>query len=299
MGSLELVYFKEVFKKKSFLEKVVYKTIIYLTVIVIFLILNAFISNAVDLKTGIFNEEVLANVNTFFFNFAFWSVVIYIGFIIVITLFYAEVSDNLGQRVLDNFIAGKYHDPIEEGRIFMFLDMRDSTSIAEKIGHAKYFELLKDYYKDLSDSVINYNGEIYQYVGDEMVVTWTLEDGVKNDNLLKCFYSMKNALDKKADIYLKKYQLIPSFKAGIHSGLVTAGEIGVIKKDIVYTGDVLNTAARIQGQCNKQGVDILLSEDVVSKLANKDELELENKGECILRGRNEKVRLFTIKEYQL
>ncbi|MBT8314785.1 MAG: adenylate/guanylate cyclase domain-containing protein, partial [Maribacter sp.] len=141
----------------------------------------------------------------------------------------------------------------------MFLDIKSSTSIAEKIGHVEYFELLKEYYHILSNAVIEYSGEIYQYVGDEIVITWNLSKGIMNNNCIKCFFKMKSDLKERQYWFEQKFGVYPEFKAGLHLGEVTTGEIGRIKKDIIFTGDVLNTTARIQSLCNDLQVDNLIS----------------------------------------
>jgi len=176
----------------------------------------------------------------------------------------------------------------------MFLDMKSSTTIAEKLGHVKYFEMLRAYYADLSDPIIQYQGELNQYIGDEMVITWTLENGLNNNNCVACFFEMKKELAKKSAQYINLYGLLPSFKAGIHIGKVTTGEIGKIKRDIIFTGDVLNTAARIQGLCNSYGMDILVSEELINKLDLDKRYAIQSLGERELRGRDKKVKLYTI-----
>ncbi len=117
-------------------------------------------------------------------------------------------------------------------------------------GMSNYFEMLKEYYADLSEPIIQYYGEIYQYVGDEIIISWGLKNGLKNNNCIQCFFAMKAAIRQQARKYREKFGLLPEFKAGFHLGKVTTGEIGVIKKEIVFTGDVLNTTARVQGLCN-------------------------------------------------
>ena len=208
--------------------------------------------------------------------------------------FYTEVSESVSLSVLQNFFTGKYHKPVEEERIFMFLDMKSSTRIAESIGHIRYFEMLKEYYSDLSDSIINYSGEIYQYVGDEIVVSWTLKNGLQNNNCMLCFFDMKAAIKRQTEKYNGKFGLLPEFKAGFHLGKVTTGEIGVIKKEIIFTGDVLNTTARIQGLCNTYQVDILISHILIKKLDLDSKFQIKSLGENELRGRDEKIELFTI-----
>jgi len=53
-----------------------------------------------------------------------------------------------------------------------------------------------------------------------------------------------------AAYYLSKYGRVPVFKAGIHGGKVMALEVGSVKKELAYLGDIVNTTARIQGECN-------------------------------------------------
>lgn len=293
-GTIEILYLNKVFAQKSFSKKIAYKTIIYAVIMIVFLLVTTIINNSIDLQTNIFDKAVWENVWAFFSNFVFWSIQIYIAVIVGISLFYNEVSDNLGQEVLYNFFTGKYHQPIEEERIFMFLDMKSSTTIAEKLGHVKYFQMLREYYSDLSDPVIQYAGEIYQYVGDEIIVSWKLQKGIQNNNCINCFFEMKAALKKQAKKYETSYGVSPTFKAGFHYGKVTTGEIGVIKQDIIFTGDVLNTTARIQGLCNTYEVDNLLSDALIKQLNLNPVFQSKNLGESALRGRDEKVELFTI-----
>ena len=107
---------------------------------------------------------------------------------------------------------------------------------------------------------------------------------------------MKAALKEQAGKYYERFGLLPEFKAGFHFGKLTTGEIGVIKKEIIFTGDVLNTTARIQGLCNTYKVDILISGDLVKRLNLDSQFHIKTLGENELRGRGEKVELFTISD---
>jgi class 3 adenylate cyclase len=293
IGTIEILYFTKLFIQKNFTKKIIYKTLIYLIIIISFLLVLTVTANSIELQTGIFNTQVWDNVWLFISNYAFWSVVLYIAAMIIVSQFYTEVSENMGHSVLINFFTGKYHSPKEEERIFMFLDMKSSTTIAETLGHVKYFEMLREYYSDLSDPIIKYSGEIYQYVGDEIVVSWKLTNGLKDNNCIQCFFAMKAGLQKQSKKYNDKFGLSPEFKAGFHLGKVTTGEIGVIKKEIIFTGDVLNTTARIQGLCNEYKVDILISGPLIKRLNLTSAFKIKALGENELRGRDEKIELFT------
>jgi adenylate cyclase len=154
--------------------------------------------------------------------------------------------------------------------------------------------MLKAYCADISDPIIDCAGEIYQYVGDEIVVSWTIGEGLRNNNCIRCFFAMRSALARKSGEYQRTYGLVPTFKAGLHCGNVTTGEIGVIKKDIIFTGDVLNTTARIQALCNAQGVDNLVSAQLTKRLALDPSLQIRALGHNALRGKDEMVALFTL-----
>ena len=294
IGAIEIVYLNKLFIQKSFSSKIVYKTIVYLATIISFLIIVATIANSLELQTNFFDNKVWNNTWAFISDYAFFSVAAYMAVVIVFSLFYIEVSENMGQEVLTNFFTGKYHTPRVEERIFMFLDMKSSTTIAENLGHVKYFEMLRAYYSDLSDPIVKYTGEIYQYVGDELVVSWKLKNGLQDNNCIECFFAMKAAIRKQAEKYNEKFGLLPAFKAGLHLGKVTTGEIGALKKEIIFTGDVLNTAARIQGLCNFFEVDILISDDLKQMLKSDSQFQIKSFGKTELRGRGERMELFTI-----
>jgi len=295
-GSIEILFINKLFVKRSFGFKILVKTIIYVIILCIILISFAFVIISTTRKISLFDPIVIKAIAIFFTTFSFWVVIIYMSAVIGILLFFSEVSDNLGQSVLKNFLIGKYHKPREEERIFMFLDMKSSTTIAEKLGHVHYYKLLNDFYTDITKAIIQTSGEIYQYVGDEIVVSWKLKDGLKNNNCLRCFFTIKEIFNGASEKYIKEFGLVPEFKAGLHYGKVTTGEIGVVKKEIIFTGDVLNTTARIQSSCNTYDVDILISNDLVHNLQTVNEFIVIEIGECELRGKDEKVKLQTVKK---
>jgi adenylate cyclase len=216
------------------------------------------------------------------------------GTITLFTLFLLQVSDKFGPGILLKFLAGNYHKPKKEKRIFMFMDMRSSTTIAEKIGNEKYFNLLNDLFADITNTILNNKGEIYQYVGDEIVISWSIKKGIRKANCLNCFTQIQEKLVSLRSVYKKKYNVIPEFKAGIHHGTVMAGEIGVIKKDIIYSGDVLNTTSRIQEQCNQYSVDILISKETFDLISDTHAYKLIPLGSIELRGKKRKIDLNTI-----
>ncbi len=289
-GSIEISWLRKRFEHKKLWVKVILKSFFYLLLIIAFLVCATVLNNGLY----IVESTALYDLTQFISVFSFWSIVIYISVIIGIAVFFSEISEYFGENVFYNFFFGKYHQPVKERRIFMFLDMKSSTTIAEEIGHEKYFDLLKEYYADMTEPILETFGEIYQYVGDEIVVTWPVEKGIYKNNCLLCFDKIERVFEKKVTYYLKKYDVVPSFKAGYHIGEVTSGEIGIIKRDIIYTGDVLNTAARIQAKCNTYDAKALISKDLLDELSTQTSFRFIKIGKLMLRGKKEAVKLYNI-----
>ncbi|WP_422083945.1 adenylate/guanylate cyclase domain-containing protein [Ulvibacterium sp.] len=294
VGAIELLFLNKLFAKKSFSKKIFYKFLIYLVFSFIIILIMFPIAAAIELETHVLDNQVWKKYLDFLTSAEYLSTLLQMMVSLGVSLMYGEISDNIGHGVLINFFTGKYHTPKEEERIFMFADMKSSTAIAETLGHVKYFKLLRTYYFDLSNAIINSYGEVYQYVGDEIVVSWKFEKGIQNNNCIQCFFNMKRDLEKKSERYQKYFGVSPDFKAGFHFGKVTTGEIGALKKEIIFTGDVMNTTARIQSLCNEHRVDIIVSDHLLTHLDLGKEFKIKSLGENKLKGKEKTIDLSTL-----
>jgi adenylate cyclase len=218
-------------------------------------------------------------------NLLAWSVVV------TCTQLLLQVSSKFGPEAFGNMLCGKYNTPREEDRIFMFLDLDSSTALAERLGNEKYHALLKDFFADITHPILNNQGEIYQYVGDEVVVAWKQETGRENNRCVRCFFDIKERVEEKREHYLRRYGVVPSFKAGIHCGKVVAGEVGILKRDITYSGDVLNTASRMLSMCKTFGAEVIASAELVTTLGLPGRYAAESLGAIQLKGKSQKVGL--------
>jgi adenylate cyclase len=220
--------------------------------------------------------------------------IIFFIFSILFLTFIIQINKKIGPGNLLKLITGKYHKPRDEQRIFLFIDLKNSTSIAEKLGHNRYSQLLQNCYHDLTEYVINYKADIYQYVGDEVVLSWNEKQGLDSLNSIKLYYAYKNKLEKRKDYYLKKFDVLPEFKGGMDAGIVTVAEVGDLKREIAYHGDVLNTAARIQDKCREYGKDLLISENLAIKINNSNGFVKNYIGNVILKGKKKSVNIYSI-----
>lgn len=224
----------------------------------------------------------------------FLSAMLFAVLLVVPVRFIFALSQKLGPGVLGKWLRGYYHVPREEDRIFMFLDMKDSTTLAERLGNLEFSALVRDFFNDLTLPVLQTKAEVSHYIGDEAVLTWTIPRGVEKANCLRIFFEFEKSIARRTDYYLSRYGLVPEFKSGAHCGLVVATEVGEVKSEIVYHGDVLNTAARIQGMCAAAGENFLISKDLAALLPAEAEFSRRELGEFTLKGKEEQVGLVAV-----
>ncbi len=215
-----------------------------------------------------------------------------VGFVLYTSIvFFRQLDRLLGPGVLLRYVLGRYHRPRREARIFMFLDLKSSTALAEDLGPEAYYELVNEFFRDISGPVLDNAGEIYEYVGDEAVLTWKEERGVKDAKCIRVFFDIDEVIQRKKQTYLDRFGVVPEFKAGVHVGEVMTAQIGDLKKGLVFNGDVLNTGARIQAECARLGKRLLSSADLFERLTLPDGWTATAMGPATLRGKSEPVEL--------
>ena len=215
---------------------------------------------------------------------------IFVFLSIALTVFQINSLHRKGELL--SFIMGRYHRPQEVNRTFLFLDLKNSTGIAEKLGHYQFGLFLKDFYADVTMAIWATKAEIYQYVGDEVILAWPI-DSKGSNQVIRCLELIHQTIEEKQQTYLRKYSYIPEFRAAAHGGRVLVTWVGEIKKDIVYVGDVLNTTARILEDCKRLNFDFLLSEQVAEQLNGS---LLEFREETIPRGKEKSIKLYSLTE---
>jgi adenylate cyclase len=147
----------------------------------------------------------------------------------------------------------------------------------------------------MSDAILETNAEIYQYVGDEVILSWKVARGLEEANCIRVFFLIQDLIEADRDRFLDAYGVVPEFKAGVHAGEVITAQIGELKSEITFNGDVLNTTARIQSLCNDLGHDLLVSENVAAPLRLGREYEAIDLGSVSLRGKADPLRLYAVR----
>lgn len=210
---------------------------------------------------------------------------------IFITLFLG-FRRRLGKHYFKSLLRGNYRIPVIEYRVFMFLDMYSSTTTAEETGHYNYSLLLQECFSDLAEQLLDHEAEVYQYVGDEAVLTWKVNEDFDRSKCTKLYEAFSGRLLQKQQSYRERFGLLPRFKASVNEGLVTVAEVGQIKTEIAYHGDVLSTAARVRDLCNSYNSDLLLTDSFFDQLPSTVQMGYTAVETTLLRGKRKPVTVY-------
>ncbi len=292
MGYLFIFTLKNIFKNSPLLINFLFKTVILLCAAFLITFLVHFVDK--KLVLGLSGKD---SMNIFFKasveprwllkKTLYWIV------LFVVTQLFIEINDKYSPGVFLDILAGKYIKPKIENRIVMFIDLKDSTPIAEKLGHQQYFLFIREFIFHISMALIEHGGIIYQYVGDEVVVSWLYSKSNTKCCMSAIIESRKN-IQKNSERFRRKYDIVPEFRVGIHVGDVTVGEIGVIKKDLAMSGDTMNTTARIRSACNELNQKFIVSKDFIDS-SNLKDWQSESLGIIDLKGKASGIELFSLK----
>jgi adenylate cyclase len=294
IGSFDLIFSNSKVARFPYSLILLFRAIIYfiISVVTVYVVLVVYLKSiglgTIALGNPQKYEEIskvyfLTNINT-----------IYILIFTIAATFIWQLKSFFVKGVLLNYLTGRYHKPRREDRIFMFLDLNDAATIAEKLGSKTYSSFLSDFFKDIDSAFTKSKGQVFQYVGDEVIIIWKLKQGLKNNNCMNAYYSAVNILANRKEYYLRKYKILPTFKASLHLGEVTITEIGVSKKEIVYHGDSINTTSRICSSAHTLGKNLLISKVLHAKLNTDTEIVFEDLGEHSLKGKDEKIHIYGI-----
>ena len=215
----------------------------------------------------------------------FWSSFIYSAVLSVVMNLGLAISNIIGPRALLNFVIGRYHSPVEEDRFVLFVDIAGSTGLAERLGGVGIHRFLDRTFRLLSVAVEDYRGEVLSYVGDEVIVTWPRLGGAIDCRPLHCFIAMRDELARASSQFEHEFGAAPRIRGSLHFGPVIIGEIGDVKRAIVFNGDVMNTAARLEELSRTVDGGFLASRAAMERFGSIPPFAVRDLGRLPIRGR--------------
>jgi adenylate cyclase len=303
LGIIAAVFELEIFRKYrrnfKFYQILIIRTLLYLFLITFIIFFELAIARV--FKYGMTLSEVLKSeeFNNYLLNEDFVYAVFYALVLLFLFNFSRQIVKKLGHGVFLNFITGRYVKPVIENRIVMFINIRNTGDIIKKLGRLRFHSFLNEFVSDITESIISYKGRIYEYVDDQVVVIWDLQHGQRNANCIRAFFEAKDRLTEQKEKYFKEYGIFPRITAALHRGDLVHGELGYVKSNIVYSGDVMNTTSRVLDACEEHQKDILVTGELLSDIHLPSLYQSLFCGQYSARGRKGVLDIYTILEKEI
>jgi adenylate cyclase len=177
----------------------------------------------------------------------------------------------IGIDTLLHLMIGTYHRPVIEKKAIVFLDINDSTGLAERLGAIQTQSLLGKFLFDISKAITDHGGEVYLYKGDGLIALWDWPEAIGKNRMLPAIDAMFADLAREQDEYLRRFGVAPTFRVGIHGGDVVVSEQGDTKRSIGIYGMTINIASRMEEAAKEHRVRCAISGDVADALAGSGE----------------------------
>ena len=295
----EFYLYERSIRQHRFITVLIIRSLFYLFIILTIMVAEIGIARMIKEKISV--SELLKHeaFNYYLFGGEFMSSFFYTLALVIIINFSRQISRKLGHGVITSLITGRYYHPREQEKVFMFLNIPSSQAIIDQITRMNFHLFINEIVYDITLPILSNNGIIYQYVEDEIVIVWNYNSGTVNATSIRCFFDLKDKIHEQREKYLRKYGVYPSFKAAIHCGQVVKGEIGYIKTEIVYHGDVMNTTSRILDACHKMDKEIIISNNFLEAINLPVIYESTKCGDIQLKGKKDPMELFTIEEIDI
>ncbi len=178
----------------------------------------------------------------------------------------------------------------------MFSDIRNFTSLSEKLPPGEVLEFLSEYHELMVGIIFKHGGTLDKFIGDAIMATFGTPRTAPDDAVraVKAAMDMETALKQYNNDRRMKNLFVIEHGIGIHFGPALVGNIGT-KERLEYTvlGDTVNAASRIESSCKVVGESLLFSGAVNSFLDGL--VQTRKVGAVKVKGKTEVLKLYTVK----
>lgn len=210
-------------------------------------------------------------------------------------VFVVRMRDLIGGEVFVNFLVGRYHQPVEEERIFLFLDVVGSTAFAETHGDLRAQAYLGAVFATLAEPVRRSAGSTDDYIGDMAMITWPMARGLKDARCVSCIFDVFDRIEAEAEAWKARFGTVPRLRAALHGGSVVTAEVGVDRHKIAYFGDAVNATSRIETLCRSLDAQVLISDELLARLdALPPGIAARSRGAHLVRGRGQPIAVSSL-----
>lgn len=180
----------------------------------------------------------------------------------------------IGIETLFHLTLGTYHRPVLQEKVLVFVDINNSTGLAEQLGAVRTKAMVGKFLFDISKPITDHGGEIYLYKGDGLIALWDWREAIRGNRILRAIDAVFASVGRERRDYLAQFGIVPSFRIGVHGGEVVVSEQGDTKRAIGVYGSTINIAARMEEVAKEHKVACAISGDVAENLGEEERLIL-------------------------
>jgi adenylate cyclase len=295
IGLFEVYLFSPRAHQKSFFILLFTRVVIYMVsiafVILIVVTLTRSIRHHQPLFEALLSEESIVYIT----QGKFKTAVVFAFIASVLVNFTRVISFKIGRGVLIDFILGVYQKPRLVERVFLLLQITNANQLLKEYTLESYHNFLNKIYKEIAIAAMYNGGYVYEYVDNQIILYWKAPKRGWQSHLFPCYNAILAVMKNNEAYFNKAYNLVPKLVCVAHGGEVVQAEIGELKTEIVFHGDVLNTVGRMMQVAIERGKVLVISEYVQQHIINKEEsVQINSIGQIALRGKQQPVDLFSI-----
>ena len=289
----EIYVFGQRLKQSSFGWMLLIRTVIYMICITLIILTVVTINRSI--RHGQTFGDALQSQESYDYIFRgnFKTAITFTFIAAILANFTRLVSLKIGRGALANFFLGAYHKPKVKERVFIFLVIKNAHEILQKSSVETYHAFLNEIYREVSIAALHNRGYIYEYVEDLVIIYWKGNEKKLDQALINFHNEVKAALKNKEQYFFGAFNDVPELNWAAHGGEVIQAEIGELKTEIVFHGDVLNTTARISGLVSKENT-FIISNFILDRIQTIAGIKATAIGEIELRGKSKPIPLFTL-----
>ncbi|MCI1208125.1 MAG: PAS domain-containing protein [Treponema sp.] len=181
--------------------------------------------------------------------------------------------------------------PKTENKAVLFTDLRNFTTISERLTSEETVNFLNAYFNEMSVSITNCNGEIDKLIGDCIMALFNT-----SDDAVASAIDLRKRLKNFNDLLKLKGRRPVDIGTGINFGLVNVGNLGShTKLDYTVIGDIVNVANRMESLTKYYKTPILISEQVKKELHGIHSVRFID--EIVIKGGDSSTRIYEIYDY--
>ena len=201
----------------------------------------------------------------------FARLVVQVVVVTSVAILVVQIEELMGRRMFLGSLLGWFERPKAVERVVLTMDLAGSTALAERLGDLRYFRLLNRVYALMTDAVLRNEADIHKYVGDEVIFTWPMRVGVRDQNCLDLYFDIMARIKEHENELVREFGTLPRYRAAVHGGRVITAQIGHIKRSIEFSGDVMNSVSRMLGLCKELDAGLLASAELLNRIPQVEE----------------------------